>query len=304
MSPAETPGPASIAAPPAAGRSQTVLATLLQNVKFEHTIFALPFAYIGMVLAARGLPTLWQVVWVTVAMASARTFAMSLNRLIDREIDRRNPRTRGRPLPSGRLSTFQVGLVVVASLAVLAVSARLLTDLTFKLFPIALVFLVGYHYTKRFTWLSHYILGITDAAAPLGAWAAVTNRLDPPAYLLGLAVATWIGGFDLIYACQDVEFDRANGLHSIPARFGIRTALLLARVSHAVTVLALVAVGTLLGLGPLYYLGCLVAAALLAYENSLVKPTDLSRVNLAFFNVNGYLAVAVFGFTLADVLAR
>jgi 4-hydroxybenzoate polyprenyltransferase len=277
---------------------------LLENVKFEHTIFALPFAYIGMVLAAQGLPTLWQVVWITVAMAAARTFAMSLNRLIDRQIDRRNPRTRGRPLPSGRLSPSQVVAVAAVSLAVLVLAAWLLTDLTLRLFPIALAFLVGYHYTKRFSWLSHYVLGITDAAAPMGAWIAVTNGMDPPAYLLGLAVATWIGGFDVIYACQDVEVDRAQGLHSIPARFGIATALWVARLSHVVTVVALVATGILLGLGPLYYLGCLVATALLAYEHSLVRPDDLSRLNMAFFNVNGYLSVAVFLFALADVLVR
>ena len=149
---------------------------LLENVKFEHTIFALPFAYIGMVLAARGLPTLWQVVWITVAMAAARTFAMSMNRLIDREIDRRNPRTSGRPLPSGRLTSRQVAAASALSLAVLILSAWLLTELTLRLFPIALVFMVGYHYTKRITWLSHYVLGITDAAAPMGAWIAVTNR--------------------------------------------------------------------------------------------------------------------------------
>src|SRR5581483_1315277 len=275
---------------------------LLENVKFEHTIFALPFAYIGMVLAARGLPTLWQAVWITVAMAAARTFAMSLNRLIDREIDRRNPRTRARPLPSGRLTGLQVGLAAASSLALLVLAALLLTPLTLRLLPIALVFLAGYHYTKRFTWLSHYVLGITDAAAPMGAWVAVTDQLDPPAYLLGLAVAAWIGGFDVIYACQDVEFDRANGLHSIPARFGIATGLWVARLSHVVTVAALAGVGALLHLGPLYYLGCLVAAVLLAYEHSLVSPADLSRLNVAFFNVNGYLSVAVFLFALAAVL--
>ncbi len=275
---------------------------LLENVKFEHTIFALPFAYIGMVLAADGVPTLWQVVWITVAMAAARTFAMSLNRLIDREIDRRNPRTSGRPLPSGRLTSTQVGIAAAISLVVLLVAAALLTPLALLLSPIAVAFMVGYHYLKRFTWLCHFVLGITDAAATMGAWIAITNSMDPPAYLLGLAVATWIGGFDIIYACQDVAFDRANRLHSIPARFGIRTALWVARVCHLVTVLALIATGVFLGLGPLYYLGCLIAAGLLAYENSLVSPTDLSRINLAFFNMNGYLAVAVFVCTLGAVL--
>lgn len=275
---------------------------LLENVKFEHTIFALPFAYIGMVLAVKGLPTLWQAVWITVAMAAARTFAMSLNRLIDRELDRRNPRTRARPIPSGRLSPALVSLATAVSLLVLVLAAAVLSELALKLLPVALVFLVGYHYTKRFTWLSHYALGVTDAAAPMGAWIAVTNSLGAPASLLGLAVASWIGGFDVIYACQDVEFDRANGLHSIPARFGIRSALWVAKLSHVVTVVALLATGRLLGLGPLFYLACLVAAALLTYEHALVRPTDLSRINLAFFNVNGYLAIAVFVLTFADVL--
>ncbi|MBV8087335.1 MAG: UbiA family prenyltransferase, partial [Chloroflexi bacterium] len=170
---------------------------LLENVKFEHTIFALPFAYLGMVLAVHGWPGWRAAILITVAMAAARTAAMSLNRLIDREIDKRNPRTAGRPLPSGRLTPAQVLGASVLSLAVLALSAWLLSPLALALMPIAAVFLVGYHYTKRFTWLSHYVLGITDAGAPLGAWAAVANRLDPPAFTLALAVATWIGGFDL-----------------------------------------------------------------------------------------------------------
>jgi 4-hydroxybenzoate polyprenyltransferase len=254
-----------------------------------------------MVLAVRGWPGWRDAILITIAMAAARTAAMSLNRLIDREIDKRNPRTAGRPLPSGRLTAPQVLGASVLSLAVLALSAWLLSPLALELMPIAAVFLVGYHYTKRFTWLSHYVLGITDAGAPLGAWAAVANRLDPPAFTLALAVATWIAGFDLLYSCQDVAFDRANRLKSVPARFGIPAALALARGTHVVTVAALAITGILLGLHPVFYLGCVVAVVLLGYEHSLVKPNDLSRLDMAFFNVNGYLAVAVFICTLLAV---
>jgi 4-hydroxybenzoate polyprenyltransferase len=275
---------------------------LIENVKFEHTIFALPFAYLGMVLAAGGLPTWHQVIWVTVAMAAARTMAMSLNRAIDREIDARNPRTAIRPIPSGRLSVSKVWLAAGVSAAVLTFAAWQLNELAVKLLPVAMIILTLYHYTKRFTWLCHLVLGIADGGAPLGGWLAVTGSIDPPAWLLFIAVTTWVGGFDLIYACQDVEFDRANGLHSAPVRFGIAASLWAARLAHIITLLALAGVGIMLSLGPLYWLGWLAALALLAYEHSLVSPRDLSRLNVAFFNINGYIGVIVFGFTLAALL--
>ncbi|MFN0071472.1 MAG: UbiA-like polyprenyltransferase [Chloroflexota bacterium] len=277
---------------------------LLENVKFEHTIFALPFAYLGMVLAAGGWPTWHQFIWITVAMAAARTMAMSLNRVIDRELDARNPRTAIRPIPSGRLSASNVWLAAAASAVILTFAAWQLNDLAVKLLPVAIVILTVYHYTKRFTWLCHLVLGVADGGAPLGGWLAVTGSIDPPAWLLFLAVTTWVGGFDLIYACQDVDFDRANGLHSVPVRFGIRTSLWAARIAHVITMLALGAVGTMLHLGPLYWAGWLAALALLAYEHSLVHPHDLSRLNVAFFNVNGYIGVIVFGFTLAALLIQ
>lgn len=280
------------------------LGLLLENVKFEHSVFALPFAYLGMILGLQGLPTCHQLIWITVAMLGARTLAMSLNRLIDREIDRRNPRTAGRPIPSGRLSPAAVAAACIISLVVFVFATIQLTELAVKLLPLAILLLVGYHYTKRFTWLSHSVLGLADGAAPVGGWVAVTNSLDPPAILLGLAVALWVGGFDLLYACQDVEFDRANGLHSVPARFGVAAALWTARTWHAGTVLCLAAVGILMGLGPIYWVGCALAAGLLAYENSLVSPTDLSRLGTAFFNLNGYLAVGVFVCTFAAVMLR
>ncbi len=270
------------------------LRILLDNIKFEHTVFALPFAYLGMVLAANGLPTLHQFIWITIAMASARTLAMSLNRLIDRELDARNPRTMNRPLPRGLISSRAVALIVIVAFVVFEFAAWQLNPLCLALSLPALVFLVGYHYAKRFTWTTHWILGFTDGIAAAGGWVAVRVSVDPLALLLWFVVIVWMAGFDLIYACQDVEIDRREGLYSVPSRFGIPAALMLARVNHAITVVALAAVGIVAGLGWVYWLGWLAVAALLAYENSIVKPNDLSRLNLAFFNVNGYISVLVF----------
>ena len=277
------------------------LQTLLDNIKFEHTIFALPFAYLGMVLAGRGLPALAQFIWITVAMASARTLAMSLNRLIDRELDARNPRTMHRPLPRGTISARAVVSISIVAFVLFEFAAWQLNWLCFGLSPLALFFLVGYHYTKRFTWLCHWILGFTDGIAAAGGWVAVRASFDPLALLLWFAVTLWIGGFDLIYACQDLEIDRREGLQSVPARFGVATALTLARVNHAITVLALVIVGVVAQLGIAFWLGLLIVAILLAYENAIVKPNDLSRLNLAFFNVNGYISVIVFASALVGI---
>jgi 4-hydroxybenzoate polyprenyltransferase len=275
----------------------------LEMVKFEHTVFALPFAYLGMVLAAGGWPGWHYFIWITVAMAAARTFAFAINRLADRYYDARNPRTRNRPLPRGQISPGAVGVLAGASALVLALAARQLNLFVLALLPGALVLLVGYSYTKRFTWASHWILGITDGMAPVGAWAAVTASLAHPApWLLWLTVTVWMAGFDIIYACQDVEFDRAEGLHSVPARFGIATALRVARANHVLTVLALAAVGGSLGLGWPFWIGVVAVAVLLWYENGLVKPDDLSRVNLAFFNVNGYISVLIFAAGWAGVV--
>lgn len=270
------------------------LHTLLDNIKFEHTIFALPFAYLGMILAARGLPTLHQFIWITMAMVGARTLAMSLNRLIDRELDARNPRTMNRPLPRGAISARAVIAISMVAFVLFEFAAWQLNELCFALSPLALIFLVGYHYTKRFTWLCHWILGFTDGIAAAGGWVAVRASFDPLALLLWFAVTVWIGGFDLIYACQDVEVDRRDGLYSVPARFGIATALTLARVNHALTVFALALVGIIAQLGIAFWIGLVIVALLLAYENAIVKPNDLSRLNLAFFNVNGYISVIVF----------
>ncbi|MBI5029506.1 MAG: UbiA family prenyltransferase [Chloroflexi bacterium] len=277
------------------------LKILLDNIKFEHTIFALPFAYLGMVLAANGLPTLWQFVWITIAMASARTLAMSLNRLIDRELDARNPRTMNRPLPRGLISPRAVAAISFASFVIFEFSAWQLNWTCFVLSPLALIFLVGYHYAKRFTWLCHWILGFTDGIAAAGGWVAVRGTLDPMAFLLWFVVIVWMAGFDLIYACQDVAIDKREGLHSFPARFGIANTLFVARVNHLTTVVALAAVGIIAALGLIYWAGWFIVAGLLAYENSIVKPNDLSRLNLAFFNVNGYISVIVFLSTLFGI---
>ncbi len=277
-------------------------------IRFEHTIFALPFAYLGMLLAARGWPpaqsgwpTWGQIFWITVAMGAARTAAMSFNRYIDRQTDAHNPRTAGRDIPVGRISANTVLFYGLVSLTGLLVAAWMLNRLTFILAPPAMIFLVGYSYTKRFTWLCHWILGATDGLAAAGGWIAVTASIDPPAWVLWLAVTVWIAGFDLIYANQDIDFDRTYGIHSFPARFGIAAGLRMAQVMHVLTVVALAAVGWMMGLGWPYWLGLLVVAGLLIYEHSLISPTDLSNLGIAFFNVNGYIAITIFVATLLAV---
>jgi 4-hydroxybenzoate polyprenyltransferase len=274
------------------------LSVFMEMIKFEHTVFALPFAYLGMFLAQGGLPSLAVIFWVTVAMAAARTLAMTLNRLVDREFDARNPRTADRALPKGLLDTRAVVVGIVVSLAVFELAAWQLNRFVFFLSPLALIFLCGYHYAKRFTWACHWILGFTDGIAAAGGWAAVRGSLDPPAVLLWFAVTVWIAGFDLIYACQDVEVDRREGLYSVPSRFGVRTALLLAKINHALTILAFAAVGVMMGLSWPYWAAVIVSAVLLTYENLLVKEDDLSRLDFAFFNLNGYIALALLAGTV------
>ena len=276
----------------------TKIKVFLDLIKFEHTIFALPFAYLGTVLAAGGLPTFHQFFWVTMAMASARTLAFAINRLADRRFDATNPRTAKRPSVTGRLSSQLIIIFAVISLVVLAVSAALLSPLALILFPGALVFLIGYSYTKRFTALCHWVLGFTDGLAAIGGWIAVRGSIftadDLPAWLLMLAVTFWIGGFDLIYACQDVEHDKQEGLYSWPSRYGIASALFMAKANHVLTILVLIVLGLTYPLGWPYWIGVAIAAGLLAYENSLIKPNDLSKMNQAFFQMNSYVAVTLF----------
>lgn len=277
----------------------------LDMIKFEHTIFALPFAYLGMVLAAAGLPSLHDVLWITVAMASARTVGMASNRLADRLLDAENPRTADRPLVSGRVQPrtawFGLGLAAV----VLTWAAYQLGPLPLRLLPGAMLFLVGYPFTKRFTLASHLILGFTDGLAPMGAWAAVRGSLfqwtDAPAWVLLAIVTFWIAGFDLIYACQDIEFDRAHQLHAIPARYGPRFALRLSALFHALTTALIVLLGWMLPLGWPYWIGATIAASLLAYEHAIVTPNDFSRLNLAFFNINGIMSLTFFATTAASI---
>ena len=270
----------------------------LELIKFEHTVFALPFAYLGMLLAARGWPAWSEFLWITVAMASARTLAMGTNRLADRWIDARNPRTANRHLIRGTIALRTAWIGTALSAIILAIAARQLGPLPFRLLPGAYLFLVGYSFTKRFTWLSHFIVGFTDGLAPMGAWAAIRGSLftveDLPAWILLAVVTLWIGGFDLIYACQDTKFDRQEGLQSIPARYGIATALHLSTLSHILTLVLLVILGYLLALGWPYWLGLIVVAGLLIWEHTLVKPDDLANINVAFFNINSYISVTLF----------
>lgn len=279
----------------------------LDLIKFEHTIFALPFAYLGMVLAAEGWPNLPTFLWITIAMAAARTLGMGANRLADRWIDARNPRTAGRPLVTGAASPATAWTGTILAALVLALAAWLLGPLPFRLLPGAYVFLILYAFTKRWTLFSHLMLGMTDALAPLGAWAAIRGSLtqpsDLPAWVLYVVVTLWIGGFDLIYAIQDIEVDRRDGLHSFPARYGIAAALRLSAVAHALVTVLLVLLGLLLRLSAPYWVGLAVSAALLAYEHAIVRPNDLSRLNVAFFNVNGVISVTLFvGTMLATLL--
>jgi 4-hydroxybenzoate polyprenyltransferase len=272
-------------------------------VKLEHTVFALPYAYTGAILALGEVPSASQILWITVAMVGARSLAMALNRLIDAAIDARNPRTARREIPAGLLSRSDVIAFAVASLIVFLVAVWQLAPITRWLWPIPVAGFVVYPYLKRFTWLCHPFLGAVDGLAPVGAWVAVTNHVDPTSFLLGGAVALWIGGFDIIYATMDLDIDRAQGLHSIPRRFGIATALRITRVFHLLSVLLLVWLGIALGLGPLYYLGVAVVAALLAYENSIVSADDLSRVDMAFLTMNGVIALVFLAGVLADAVA-
>ena len=276
---------------------------LISLVKLEHTVFALPYAYAGAVLAEGEVPGLQRLLWITVAMAGARSLAMALNRLIDAGIDARNPRTARRELPAGLLSPAQVAAFAAASLAVFLVAVWQLPSVTHLLWPIPVAGFVIYPYLKRFTWLCHPFLGAVDGLAPVGGWVAVTGTVDWQPFLLGGAVALWIGGFDIIYATMDLDVDRRQGLHSIPRRFGVGRALLATRAAHAGSVALLIWMGIELSLGPFYWLGLAVVAGLLAYENSIVSEDDLSRVDMAFLQMNGVIAIVFLAGVLADALA-
>jgi 4-hydroxybenzoate polyprenyltransferase len=276
----------------------------LEMIKFPHTVFALPFAFTGAVLAAGGLPPGQRIFWIAAAMVGARTAAMGLNRLIDAEIDAKNARTSGRAIPARLLGKGTVLVFIALSSALFVYSAYKLNPLCLYLSPVALILLTGYSYCKRFTSMSHLVLGLCLAAAPVGAWIAVTGTLAAPAVVLGLGVLFWVAGFDILYALQDLEFDRSAGLHSIPARLGVARSLLAARLFHLVMPIMLVVLYLMLNLGPVFLAGVLVAGALLFHEHRLLRGGDLTRLDAAFFNVNGYISTAIFVFTLVDVLRR
>jgi 4-hydroxybenzoate polyprenyltransferase len=274
--------------------SKDRIRTVLEMIKFEHSVFALPFALVGALLAARaagGLPTWRQIVWIIVAMVGARSAAMTMNRIADIEYDRRNPRTANRALPKGELSVgFAVAFTMAAS-ALLILAAWQLNPLALKLAPVALAILFFYSYTKRFTSWSHFVLGFCLGISPAAAWIAIRGSLDWRMLILCAAVTLWVGGFDVLYACQDVEFDREAGLHSIPKKFGISRALLIARVMHVVMIGLLIWLAWTFSLAWPAWAGIAAVSALLIYEHSLVKPDDLSKMNAAFFTVNGYIGL-------------
>jgi 4-hydroxybenzoate polyprenyltransferase len=271
-------------------------------VKFEHTIFALPFAYVGAFLAVGGIPSAHDLIWITLAMVGARSLAMALNRLIDAGIDARNPRTAARELPSGLLSVPAVAAFCLLAFALFLVAVWELDPLVRWLWPIPVLAFVVYPYLKRFTWLCHLWLGAVDGLAPVGAWAAIKGEMPWQAWALGGAVAAWVAGFDLFYSLFDTEVDREQGLHSWSTRFGERGSFNGARALHLATVALLVVAGLGLGVGRLYWAGVACVGALLLYEHSLVRPGDLRRLDAAFFTLNGVISVAFFAFVLADVL--
>jgi len=284
---------------PAAGLR--LVPALLGLVRFQHTVFALPFALAGALLARHAVPSIGRLAWIVLAMAGARTLAMALNRLIDEPIDALNPRTAGRELPSGRLSRGQVAVFAAVSLGVLLLAVSQLPSLTWYLWPIPVAAFVIYPYTKRLTWGCHLMLGFTIGMAPVGGWIAVTGEIDPAAIVLGAGVAAWIAGFDAIYALLDVDFDRSHGIHSIPASFGTTAALWFARGSHLAAVVLLAAGGLLAGAGVIYLLGITVIAIILAYGNVIVRPDDEASIQKAFGSANALVSVVYLVFVLAEV---
>ena len=264
----------------------------LAMIKFEHTLFALPFAFLGAILAANGLPTWWQMLWITVAMVGARSAAMTFNRIIDRDIDAANPRTANRELPTGKLSVGFAWVFLYVSIGVFVLASYLLNWLTFALSPVALLFVLGYSYAKRFTSLAHILLGISLAISPSAAWIAVRGALDDAVpILLSLLVLMWTAGFDVLYACQDFEYDRKAGLRSIPARYGIQNSLWIARFFHLQAFVVLVLLYLMTSLGWLALGGVALIGILLVYQHTLVKANDLSRMNAAFFTTNAFVSV-------------
>lgn len=273
-------------------------------IKFEHTIFALPFAYLTLFIVVQGWPSTSLFLWITLAMVAGRTFGMAANRLIDARIDAKNPRTANRSLPAGRMSALEVASFMVVALVLFLMAVYRLSPLAHKLWPIVIAVMTFYPYTKRFTWLSHVALGLVYVMIPVGVWIAVRNELPLEALLLGTGAGLWVAGFDIIYACQDVSTDREQRLHSMPADLGLDKALWIARLFHVAFFAALLSVGPMIHAGALYYIGVLLSGLLLLYEHRLVSPTDLSNVNAAFFTINGVMSIGLFVLVAADTVIR
>ncbi|MEJ2685322.1 MAG: UbiA-like polyprenyltransferase [Candidatus Sulfobium sp.] len=275
----------------------------LRMIKFSHSIFALPFAFTSALIAASGIPAPRQIFWIVVAMVGARSGAMGMNRIIDRKIDAANPRTAGRELPRGVIGVGETVFFVAVSFGFMVFAAYMLNPLCLMLSPVAIAVLFLYSFTKRFTWASHFVLGLAISASPLGAWIAVRGSFTAEIIPLAAAVIFWLAGFDVLYALQDLEFDRSYGLYSIPRRFGIRKSLYIARTFHGISYLLLVLNGLLFNLGRAYWIGMLIVAGLFVYEHSLIKESDLSRLDMAFLNMNGYISMTIFIFTLIGFAA-
>ena len=279
----------------------TKLAIIFSDIKIQHTVFALPFAVMSAFLSAGGLPETEKLLWIIICMGGARSAAMAFNRIVDARLDKENPRTQDRALPSGKINVGNYAVFLVASSALFIFSAWMLNSLAFYLSPLALAIVFFYSLTKRFTAFSHFWLGLAISIAPVGAWVAIREEISFTSLLLGAAVIFWLIGFDILYACMDIEADRANRLHSIPERFGIETALKMAFASHAVMVVfLLVLLEPTVLLGWVYLAGVALVAGLLVYEHSLIKKDDLSKVNMAFFNVNGIISIGLMAFVIVD----
>jgi 4-hydroxybenzoate polyprenyltransferase len=274
----------------------------LRMIKIEHTLFALPFAFTGAVIAADGLPTLWQTFWIIIAMLGGRSGAMGLNRVVDAEFDAKNPRTANREIPAGNMSKKEGYIYVLISFLVFIFAAKMLNPLCFKLSPIAVFIFVLYSYTKRFTYLCHIILGVAIGLAPIGAWIAIKGDFNFGIIMLGIGVLIWVAGFDIMYSIQDIDFDKKEGLFSIPVNIGITNSLYLARIMHLIAFLIFIFIKFYFGLGIIYLIGILISGLLMAYEHMLVKPDDLSKLDMAFFNLNAYISLTIFIFTFIDII--
>jgi len=279
------------------------LKTFLSMIKVEHTLFALPFAFTGALLAVgNGLPPLSKLGWIILAMVGARSGAMGFNRVADAKIDAENPRTANRDIPAGKIGIKEANIYIVVSFILYFFAAYMLNPLCFYLSPIPVAVFVLYAYTKRFTFLCHMVLGVALALAPIGAWVAIRGTLDSGIVYLGAGVLTWVAGFDIIYACQDIDFDKEAGLHSIPATLGMKGSLYLARALHILAFALFAYTGSLFDLGFIYYIGIALTGAFMVYQHMLVKEDDLSKLGIAFFNLNAYISISIFVFTLLDVL--